>query len=293
MSVLPTDLPPGIELTHIGDLPVLQIRTQACTASVALQGAQVVRWKPAGCEDVLFVSERAAFTTGKAIRGGIPLCGPWFGSGRSGHATPTHGWFRSVPWRLTAAQVRPDGTAQLALALEAADLVEVAPSWPTDAHLNLDVTAGHELTLVLTTTAGAEPLPVEHALHSYFAVGDVRQVTVSGVQGAPYVDKVDGFSAKVADGPVRFTGETDRVFTSAATTVIDDPVIGRRTTITKSGSASTVTWNPWDEKARALADLGADQWQGMVCVETANVMADAITVPAGGRHQLSATIRVS
>jgi glucose-6-phosphate 1-epimerase len=157
-------------------------------------------------------------------------------------------------------------------------------------------TIGETLAMELAVTnAGGAPMTFTEALHTYFAVGDVRQTRVSGLEGVEYFDKVIGAPARKGDGPVTFTGETDRVyFNTKSTCTIDDPVFGRRITVEKSGSESTVVWNPWIDRAKALPDFGDDEWPAMVCIETANTKYNAaITLQPGATHTMRQVVRAT
>ena len=138
----------------------------------------------------------------------------------------------------------------------------------------------------------AEPFGFEEALHTYLRVGDVREVTVSGLAGTTYIDKTDAMKRKVqADEPLRLSGATDRVFLGTrGPCVVDDSVLDRRLVIEKRGSATTVVWNPWHEKAAAMADLGGEVWPWMLCVETANAADDAVRLAPGQRHRMTAVV---
>lgn len=287
-------LPAGVTLTKVSELDGVRVETDDCVGELVLQGAHVTRWRPDGADPVLFVSEQSSFAPGKPVRGGIPLCGPWFGPGRGGNRTPMHGFYRLAPWRLVAAEEVPTGV-RLTLELGGADLSgdDMAAGWPADAGLRFEVTFGRTLTLALTTRTGIDGVDLEEALHTYFVVGDVRRASVEGLDGAAYTDKLDGGVTRTQAGPVTFTGETDRVYATAAATTIVDPALKRRIHIDPVHAASTVVWNPWAGKAAAMADFADDEWTGMLCVETANALdAGAVVIPPDSEHTISATISV-
>jgi glucose-6-phosphate 1-epimerase len=157
------------------------------------------------------------------------------------------------------------------------------------------VELGGELRLTLEVeNTGDRPFRFEEALHSYFTVGDVRQAWITGLEGTDFLDKPDGFARKrQGEVPVRVEAETDRVYLDTATTCeIVDESLRRVIAVGKTGSRSTVVWNPWRDRARALPDFGDDEWQEMVCVETANVGEAAIEVPPAGRHVMTAAVAV-
>lgn len=162
--------------------------------------------------------------------------------------------------------------------------------------LRFRATIGATLEMELETRNDSpEQLTYEEALHTYFAVGDVQQCSVSGLEGTSYIDKTDGFQRKTqGHEPVRIAKETDQVHVNTqATCVIHDPLWGRRIAIEKSGAASTVVWNPWIEKTKGMSDMAPDEWREMICVETANAAENAVHLPAGESHKTTATIRVA
>jgi len=266
-----------------GDLPRLTIETDHCTAAQYLHGATVTHWQPAGHEPVLFTSGQAVFRDGKAIRGGVPICFPWFGSHPADADAPSHGLVRTVPWQLTQTAQGPAG-------------VETQMVTTVDQlHADYRVTFGKQLTLNLTVTNITDTdQTFETALHSYFVVGDVRQINIAGLEHAPYIDQLQNNKRCTQDeNPLTFAAETDRIYTdNQATCVLTDPVIGRQITVEKLGSRSTVVWNPWIDKAHRLADFGDDEWTGMCCVESANIGDDAVRLAPGASHTLLVKISV-
>jgi D-hexose-6-phosphate mutarotase len=285
-------LPDGVRVTTgRGGLPVVLVDVPACTGEVYLHGAHVTSWRPLGAE-VLWVSESAVYRPGKAIRGGVPICFPWFADGPDGTATPAHGFARTTEWGLVGATT--DGRwVEVILALT--DSPATRELWPHSFACDYRVRMGeNELALLLTVTnTGDEPFTFEEALHTYFGVSDIRTAEVDGLAGTSYLDMVPGADRgpHVLDGPITFAGEVDRTFQgTGATAVIRD---GDRTvTVARDGSNSAIVWNPWIDKAAAMGDFGDDEWTGMVCVETANAKADAVTLEPGAGHTMSAYISV-
>ena len=262
-------------------------------AEVYLQGAHLTRWQPRGAaQPVLFMSSRAVYAPGKAIRGGVPLIFPWFGPHATDKSKPMHGFARSRPWRVTATESAPDGAAVLELGLDDDDATRAL--WPHPFRARFRVTVGDTLGMALeVVNTGRSPLTFEAALHTYLTVADVRTAGVRGLENTSFIDKVDGFTRKrLGAEPLKLTGETDRVFLGTrATCVVDDPGLRRRLSVDKTGSASTVVWNPWAAKCAEMADMGPDDWRSMICVETANASDDAVTVAPGAKHVMTATIR--
>jgi glucose-6-phosphate 1-epimerase len=278
-------------------LTLATITTPACNAEFYLQGAHLTGWQPAGEQPVLFLSERSAFEPGKAIRGGVPIIFPWFGARTATLDSPrtdgpSHGFARTALWELAFAAIAGD---DLHLTLTLA---------PNDAsralgydHFQLayQLILGSELRMSLTVAnPGTAPLHFEEALHTYLRVGDARRVRISGLSDTDYIDKTDGFKRKhQIETTLTLTGETDRPYLNTEQTVaLDDPVLKRGIAVSKSGSRTTVVWNPWLELSAKLSDMSPDGWQTMTCIETANAADNALTLQPGAQHTMQAHITV-
>jgi glucose-6-phosphate 1-epimerase len=287
---------PTAIITANGGLRAVQIDAPAARGLVYLHGAHVASWIPAGADrDVLWLSEKSHWAAGKPIRGGVPICFPWFGPRKDDPAAPAHGFARLKEWTLESTQVMPEGAARVTLLLQSDD--DTRRLWPHDFALRMRATFGKELEMRLElTNTGDAPLTAEEALHTYFAVADARTLTIRGLTGARYIDKVDGMKEKTQEGSIRIIGETDRVYANTtAEVIVEDSAArspGRHIHISKEGSADTVVWNPWIAKAKAMADFGDDEWPGMLCVETCNVMANALRLTPGQSASMTARVRI-
>jgi glucose-6-phosphate 1-epimerase len=239
------------------------------------------------------MSPRAVFAIGTPIRGGVPVCFPWFGPHPTDAAKPAHGFARTRTWQVTAVTREPDGDVRVALRLTADADTGALWSARFAASLTLSLGTALEMTAEIENI-GDDALVYELALHAYLAVGDVEAVRLRGLEGARFVDKVDGGKEKLAGPePLAIAGEVDRVFLETTTTcVVDDPVLARRLRVAKRDSAATVVWNPGRERARTMRDVGEDGWRGFVCVEAANVGPHAVRLPPRTRHAMSARIDV-
>jgi glucose-6-phosphate 1-epimerase len=286
-------LPPSVRWATNSPLPRLDVDGPQATAQVYLHGAHLAAWRPAhAAADVLWMSGHSLFRPDTPIRGGVPICFPWFGPHPSDPTAPAHGFGRLTTWTLCEASESADGTVVLTLQLESDN---TSPIWPDYFSADLRLSIGPTLQLALEVhNTGHHAFTFEEALHTYFAVSHIEQVTVSGLENSVYLDKVQGGAQqRQGDGPITFSGETDRVFLDTRSTcVIHDPGLARRITVAKDGSASTVVWNPWVRKAQAMADFGDDEWPGMLCVETANVGKAAVTVRPEDKHTMTARISV-
>ena len=258
-----------------GGLPKLVIRTPQADAEIYLHGAQVTHFQPRGQKPVLFLSGKSSFEPGKPIRGGVPICFPWFGARQD---APAHGFARLREWELVCAE---PGAVTLQL---------VEDDWGATFRVSVGASLGMELTV---KNLCREARQFEAALHTYLAVSDVRQVGITGLAGTTYLNTV-GEPRENVEGtaPIRITAETDRLYLNTISTVtVEDHGWQRRIVIEKAGSHSTVVWNPWIAKAQRMADFGDDEWPGMLCVETCNVKNNAVTLATGAIHTMSAVIR--
>jgi glucose-6-phosphate 1-epimerase len=286
-----TALPSSVRVDEgAGGLPRLSVDSPQAVAEVYFQGAHVTAWQPAGARGpVLWRSRNSMFERGKPIRGGVPICFPWFGPHRTDASAPAHGFARLRDWRLIDAQ-DADGTVTLAMELGGEGLSSV---WPYRVRVIHRITVGAALRMELEVhNDGPDPFTFEEALHTYFSVRDVRTVTLTGLEDCEYLDKPAGSSRRrQGTGPIRFTGETDRIYLETnAACEIHDPAGRRQITVSKTGSDSTVVWNPWIDKSRAMPDFGDDEWPEMLCVETCNVNTHARTLPPGGSHTMTAVL---
>jgi len=268
-----------------GGLWRASITTDRCAAELYRHGAHITRWRPKGHDEVLWLSDLARFEYGKAIRGGVPICFPWFAGNQPAHDAegPSHGYARVTTWEYIDAK---QDDAGLTLSLRTA----IEPFT-----LRYDVTFSDTLTMRLTVTnSGSTPATFESALHSYFVISQIKQVQVSGLENAEYIDTVAGNIQHLTqnDQPIAFNAETDRTYTSSATTKIVDPGLQRTITIEQENSESTVVWNPWAEKSNKMGDFGDDEWPGMLCVESGNIQPNAIELAPEQSHTMRVVISV-
>jgi len=276
-----------------GGLPMVRISSEAATAEISLYGAQVLSWRPAGEEEVLFLSERSRWEPGAAIRGGIPVCFPWFRDKADDAKAPKHGFVRTKEWRLDSLRADQDGTVTLLCVTGSDD--ETRRWWPHEFLLAYRMRIGHTLRLELSVVnRGTSALRFEEALHTYFHVGDVRQTKVHGLDGAKYLDNMDANRAKMQQADLEIARQTDNAYmdTGAAVEAIDW-TLGRRLRTEKMNSASTVVWNPWQEGAAGMSDMEPEAWQRMLCVEASNVLGCAVQLGSGEEHTLRATLSVN
>lgn len=270
-----------------GGLAMVKISNPHAVATIALQGAHVLTWAPRKSKPVIWLSAFAKFAPGKSIRGGVPVCWPWFGAHASEAKFPGHGFARTVMWDVTDAQILRDGSTRLTFRIVQDDATRT--QWPHASEALNIVTIGKSLDIELVTrNTGSAPFTIGDAFHTYFQVSDIRDCRVHGLGGCPYLDKVDGGKKKRQTGPIAIGEEVDRIYLdSTADILVDDPGYKRRIRVSKRGSRSSVVWNPWIEKAEKMGDFGPQGFLNMVCVESTNAADDVVAVPAGGEHRLS------
>jgi glucose-6-phosphate 1-epimerase len=291
--------PASIEEIQIGDLPCWRLRTEWAEALITRQGAQLLSYQPHGQPPVVWLSEQAEYKQGQALRGGVPVCWPWFSdlernpeAVRAMVATvagaPAHGRVRAMDWDLGAATCEA-GTVVIDFHI---DLPNGAGPWPHPAELMLRCRLGKSLELELSThNFGDAPITVSQALHTYFAVSDSRQVVVTGLEDTRYVETLENWEERTQQGPIRITGETDRIYLGLTQpVVITDPGCKRASHVKASNSNSAVVWNPWVDKAARLSQFADDAWQRMLCVETARVWDDLLVVAPGKTETMAVEI---
>ncbi len=276
-----------------GSLPRFVIDHPRGKGEIFVSGAHVTEWQPAGHEPVLFLSPKSLFAPGTAIRGGVPICFPWFGPHSSGNADmPAHGFARTLPWVPMNHSSDEQGVrVHMQLASQPPQGERSGNEFVVDYHVLFgDVL---EMKMIVTNT-GQNPFDFESALHTYFRVSDVRNITIAGLKDTQYVSKSEGMVRKTqAEELIRLEGETDRVYLNTASTcTIDDPGMSRRIVVEKLGSQSTVIWSPFERRAGELKDLGSENWTGFVCIETANVAENLIKLAPGAKHELAQLVRV-
>ena len=284
----PSSLPPSVRIVPGGGgLPVARVRGRAGVAEVYLQGAHVTAWAPTGGRSALWMSSLSRYAPGTALRGGVPICFPWFGPHASDPTAPAHGFARRVDWQLAAAHEEGD---DVVLAFRLTDTEATRSSaWPHRFEAVYTVTVGSRLTLSLqVTNRDSVPVLFEEALHTYLSVPDIRSTRITGLESAVFQDRVLGPGLLPGEtGPLRFGAETDRLYPCTTAPVTVDGGAGR-ITMAKDCSNATVVWNPWTVKAAAMADVGQDEWTGMVCVEACNVREASVRLSPGACHTMTA-----
>jgi glucose-6-phosphate 1-epimerase len=296
---LPSASNSQIDTLMLGELPCWRIRHAAAELLISQQGAQVLSYQQAGQPALIWLSEHATYQRGQSVRGGVPVCWPWFGDLSRNPAAvqtlvpepslaPFHGGVRTLDWQLQLLAPDAEGISlQFRCPAPAS-----AANWPAALELELHIRLDQRLHIsLLSHNRGSQPLTISQALHSYFAVSDIRQVEVEGLTDCGYIETLEDWQARQQQGPLRFSGETDRIYQGLASRLsIRDPGWQRRVCLESRGSRSAVLWNPWSDKALRLSGFAADAWQRMLCIETANVWDDCVQLAAGASHTLGLSL---
>ncbi len=270
------------------NLVSVKISNQYANAELSLQGGNLLSWEPKNEENMIWLSQEAIFSEGQSIRGGVPICWPWFGAHPMNTTFPAHGYVRTLDWEVNRTKALSNGNTFIALQ----PLLEKVPHkyYKSNMALELQITVGKRLEMVLITrNSGKSMITLGGALHTYFNVSDIENVTIFGLENQPFIDALDNWQQKNEVFPIMINAEIDRIYqdTPENDVVIVDRGYKRKIRISKQGSHSTVVWNPWIDKSIRLGDMGKDGYRKMVCVETTNAAADVITIEPDGEHRLS------
>ncbi|MEM9121273.1 MAG: D-hexose-6-phosphate mutarotase [Cyanobacteria bacterium P01_F01_bin.56] len=277
-----------------GGLPYIEVANGQASALISVYGGQVLAFKPQSItHDLMFVSDNAYYQSGKAIKGGVPVCWPWFGPDPEGQGRPSHGFARNRLWTVKRTETLTNGATHITLGFSDTD--DTRALWPYSFALTIEITVGQALAVALVTrNLSDRPFDITQALHTYFTVGDIAQTTVLGLDGTTYIDKVDDQAIKPQTGPLAIAAEVDRIYQGVPNELmIDDRALNRRIRITSTGNQTAVVWNPWVEISAKSGDLTDDAYKHFVCVETTNAAADVVTVPAQGEYRLTATYEIA
>jgi glucose-6-phosphate 1-epimerase len=275
-----------------GGLPRIQITGSRAEGEMYLHGAHVTSWKPAGNDEVLFLSTKSRWQEAQAIRGGIPICFPWFRAKADDPKAPAHGFVRTRSWQLESIVEDKSGVS-VSMSIESDE--QTRRWWPADFRLLHRVVFGPKLTLeLICSNTGKTGLRFEEALHTYNRVADVAAVRLEGLDAVHFLDNTDSNAAKVQHGDVTIASATDNAFLGTQNDVdLIDPELRRHIRLEKANSLTTVVWNPWREGAARLGDLGDGEWTQFLCVEASNILAAPVTLASGEEHKMTAVLSVA
>lgn len=275
-----------------GGLIVAEVNNESASAEIFLHGAQITSFKLQGQEEVIYLSPHSRFKPGVAIRGGIPISWPWFADNPTDKSKPAHGFARTSKWHVRETKKPSDSETEIRLGLTNSN--DTLKLFEHRFYLKVIFTIGSQLNIELRTiNIGSSEFTISSAFHSYYKVHDISDVSIQGLEDTAYIDKVDDFATKKQEGALKIMSETDRIYLNTQSDcVIEDPGLKRSLHIKKSGSSSTVVWNPWEEKAHDMKDLGAEEYKNFVCIETANVDENTVTIQPGEEHKVRMNVRV-
>lgn len=265
----------------------IEIENKSASAKVALQGGHLFHYQQHDRKPLLWISNQSFFETAKAIRGGIPICWPWFGKHSTDSTLPQHGFARTSPFELLEINEPDKNTTEIILQLQSS--AESLALWPYQFKVLLRITIGSTLTVALTTiNCDVQTFTISSALHSYFAVSDIDNVSVQGLDDREYWDALTDEN-KIQKGEIHISEEVDRVYQK-----VEEPLmvhdVNRTIHIETAGSSSTVVWNPWKDKSMRMADMENNAYKTMLCIETANALEDARDLAPGEEQTLKAII---
>lgn len=274
---------------------MIDISNQYAKATISTYAGQIVSFQPnSATEDLFFLSDKVLYQEGKSIRGGVPICWPWFGDDTSGFERPPHGFVRNQQWDVLSTEMLEDGRTSVILTTSDTDMTREL--WHYEFNLELQLIIGLNLEMKLKTkNTGKQFFTITQALHTYFKVSDVSNVLIKGLDGKPYIDKLDAFAVKQQADDIIVSQEIDRIYQKSPKQIsLTDSGFNRTITISSYGSDTTIVWNPWSTSVSKMADLDIESYRNFVCVETANVFTDSLTIiPAGREHVVTTVFSIS
>ena len=283
-------------IVHFGEginsMPKVELTFDTAILELYLQGAHITRYQPAAGIEVLWMSDSALYQPGKALRGGIPLCWPWFGAHADNPDLPQHGYARTSQFQVSSTKADHQATS-IILTLDAAQAPW--PEWENRAALEFEIRLSDSLWMEMRScNLSASPLILSNALHSYFAISQRQQVAIPAVTGLTYLDKLQDYLPRQQASEITLKSEVDRVYQAPPATIdLLDQGHGINTSIESWGNSNLVIWNPGEQKARQMKDFDDHGFEKMICIEPANALAQCITLLPGEHHRLGQTIRVN
>ena len=281
----------SLQFIEKDELIFIEGKNKFAEFAICIQGAQVTSYKPVGSEDILWMSEKSHYQLGYPVRGGIPVCWPWFGAHPTEYEKPSHGFARRMEWDIKSVKLL-DNKESIQIFFELNPNEKTKKWWPYDFKLRNIVTIGKQLEVELVTkNSGTSEFQITEALHSYFNISDISKISLKGLENRNYIDTIDQNLEKTQKNKITFESEVDRIYTDTEDEcIITDPAYKRKISIRKEESNSTVVWNPWVDKSHRMSDFGDEEYQTMVCVETTNAADDIITIAPGKKHSMKAVI---
>jgi len=289
----------GITIEIHKQLVAIAVKNEVASATIFLQGAQVAEYARLDESPLLWLSEQNTYSSGRSLRGGIPVCWPWFGDlARNPDAVkgqlnmpepPAHGFVRSQEWELLAVELLDSRTTQLTLQLE------VLPTevWPFPVVLRMVISVGSELSIELkVSNIGVETFSYTSALHTYLNVGHVDQASVVGLEGITYIDTLADWTQGQSEESITVSEETDRIYKNVPSSVVlHDELLQRRIEVVSQNTPDMVVWNPWIEKSKRLSNFSENDYLNMICLENAAILDNFIQLEPGKDALSKITLR--
>ena len=272
-----------------GGFPTIEVDNEHAKAVISVYAGQVLSFQPkTQAEDLMFLSSKAYYQDGKAMKGGAPICWPWFGPDPEDKGRSSHGFVRNRMWQMREVTSTQAGSTKIVLGLT--DTENTRAIWDYAFDFAIAITVGKSLNVeLITRNTGDKEFSITQALHTYFRVGGIDKVRVLGLKDNSYLDKVDSGKEKTQSGEIAFDGECDRIYLNVQPELtIDDAALGRKIKITSTNSKTAIVWNPWADISANMGDLDDKDYQNFVCVETANAANEVIKVAAGSEYKLAA-----
>lgn len=275
-----------------GEFIYAMVSNKFADATICLYGAHIINYNPARNVEVLWMSPDSPFENGKAIRGGIPVCFPWFGPHESNKELPQHGFARIMNWEVSKTEKLSSGENRITLQLCSSD--ETKKYWDYDFCAEMIFTVGAKLTVTLKVSNPSETsLDYTCALHSYFSLSGIENISIEGLKDTAYQNQLDGGEYVQKEELLRLSEETTRhYYNTKEDCIINDPVFNRSIRIEKEGSNNSTVWNPWAETCKQMGDVPDWAYETFVCLETVNKIDDVICLSAGESHETKAIISV-
>lgn len=263
---------------------IIKVANTLATFEVTTYGAHILSYIPAGKEDLLYMSPISGFEKGTPIRGGVPICFPWFGPNGTDKSLPMHGFARLTDWTLTDA--KEESTGKVTLVLTLTSTPETKAMWPFDFEATMIIVVGKTMKAELTIkNTGTDSFCYSSALHTYFSVGDISKVTIDGLQDKAYYWGFDAEKLTQSEELLAITKEENRRYLGTEEAcLIADKSLGRSIIADKTGSKVTVVWNPFEEACKGMGDIPDADYKKFICIEAANAYDNIVELHSNHTH---------
>ena len=277
----------GVSFSMQENIMMINVQNAFASAQITTHGGCVLSYTPNNGEDLLWVSPTAIYNGQKPVRGGVPVCWPWFGANAQDASAPAHGFVRNAVWHLDHVANLDSGVTEIVLSFDSnADTLAI---WPHNFHLALKIEVGEKLAMsLITSNLNDHDIQITEAFHTYFNVADARNLVINGLEGSTHLDKLSGAPAESQIETLTLVPPMDSVYLDQTGDVsIADAGHQRRIVIEKQHADSAVVWNPGPETVKGFADVPDDLWPEFVCVEAGNIFDNAVMIASGDKHTMT------